>query len=264
MADGTPVDIVLNPLGVPSRMNVGQVLETHLGWAAKGLGQTHRRDAAARRRRSPSCGGSRRGLQQVGRHRPSELDTLSDERGRSSWRATSRRACRSRRRCSTAPARTRSSDMLELARTCRESRPDRRSVRRAHRRGLRAPGHGRLHVHAEAAPPGGRQDARALHRAVQPGHAAAARRQGAVRRPALRRDGGLGAGGLRRGLHAAGDAHGQVRRRATAAPRCTRASSRASTRIEAGMPESFNVLVKEIRSLGHRHRARATTGTENG
>jgi DNA-directed RNA polymerase subunit beta len=38
MADGTPVDIVLNPLGVPSRMNVGQILETHLGWAAQGLG----------------------------------------------------------------------------------------------------------------------------------------------------------------------------------------------------------------------------------
>ena len=38
MADGTPADIVLNPLGVPSRMNVGQILETHLGWAAKGLG----------------------------------------------------------------------------------------------------------------------------------------------------------------------------------------------------------------------------------
>jgi DNA-directed RNA polymerase subunit beta len=39
MASGSPVDIVLNPLGVPSRMNIGQILETHLGWAAKGLGQ---------------------------------------------------------------------------------------------------------------------------------------------------------------------------------------------------------------------------------
>jgi len=37
--DGTPVDVVLNPLGVPSRMNVGQILETHLGWAAKGVGK---------------------------------------------------------------------------------------------------------------------------------------------------------------------------------------------------------------------------------
>jgi DNA-directed RNA polymerase subunit beta len=39
LADGTPVDIVLNPLGVPSRMNVGQILETHLGWACAGLGR---------------------------------------------------------------------------------------------------------------------------------------------------------------------------------------------------------------------------------
>src|SRR5690625_2337261 len=38
-ADGTPMDIVLNPLGVPSRMNIGQILEVHLGWAAKGLGK---------------------------------------------------------------------------------------------------------------------------------------------------------------------------------------------------------------------------------
>ena len=37
--DGTPVDVVLNPLGVPSRMNVGQILETHLGWASSGLGR---------------------------------------------------------------------------------------------------------------------------------------------------------------------------------------------------------------------------------
>src|ERR1700688_302360 len=39
LEDGKPVDIVLNPLGVPSRMNVGQILETHLGWASAGLGQ---------------------------------------------------------------------------------------------------------------------------------------------------------------------------------------------------------------------------------
>src|SRR5262249_20838468 len=38
LEDGTPIDIVLNPLGVPSRMNVGQILETHLGWACRGLG----------------------------------------------------------------------------------------------------------------------------------------------------------------------------------------------------------------------------------
>jgi DNA-directed RNA polymerase subunit beta len=42
--DGTPVDIVLNPLGVPSRMNVGQILETHLGWAARELGRLIERD----------------------------------------------------------------------------------------------------------------------------------------------------------------------------------------------------------------------------
>ena len=50
MADGQTVDIVLNPLGVPSRMNIGQVLEVHLGWAAKGLGQKIQRmlDAQAK------------------------------------------------------------------------------------------------------------------------------------------------------------------------------------------------------------------------
>ena len=54
MADGTPVDIVLNPLGVPSRMNVGQILETHLGWAAKGLG-LRIGEMLDRTSRRPSC-----------------------------------------------------------------------------------------------------------------------------------------------------------------------------------------------------------------
>ncbi len=49
MADGRSVDIVLNPLGVPSRMNIGQILETHLGWAAKGLGEKIQRMLDAQR-----------------------------------------------------------------------------------------------------------------------------------------------------------------------------------------------------------------------
>jgi DNA-directed RNA polymerase subunit beta len=52
--NGEPVDIVLNPLGVPSRMNVGQILETHLGMAARGLGVEDKRDA----RRAAQGGGA--------------------------------------------------------------------------------------------------------------------------------------------------------------------------------------------------------------
>ena len=58
LEDGTHVDIVLNPLGVPSRMNVGQILETHLGWACAGLGKQDRRDARSLSRdraRSSRC-----------------------------------------------------------------------------------------------------------------------------------------------------------------------------------------------------------------
>jgi DNA-directed RNA polymerase subunit beta len=75
-ADGEPVDIVLNPLGVPSRMNVGQVLETHLGWAAKGLGQ--RIDAMLRAAAEPAA--LRAFLQQVYNTsgKPEDLDSLDD------------------------------------------------------------------------------------------------------------------------------------------------------------------------------------------
>ena len=62
LPDGTPVDIVLNPLGVPSRMNVGQILETHLGWAARILGlrgQDARSSGARTRPRSACCCGWR-------------------------------------------------------------------------------------------------------------------------------------------------------------------------------------------------------------
>ena len=125
--------------------------------------------------------------------------------------------------------------------------PD-RPVRRPHRRAVRPRRHGRRALHAEAAPPRRRQDPRAQHRALQPGHPAAARRQGAVRRPAPRRDGGVGARGLRRRLRAAGvpdrevrrragphahlrvDREGRVRARARACRRASTCSSRSSRR----------------------------------
>ena len=52
LPDGTPVEIVLNPLGVPSRMNVGQILETHLGWAAQSSGSALRHAGLRRRDRN--------------------------------------------------------------------------------------------------------------------------------------------------------------------------------------------------------------------
>jgi DNA-directed RNA polymerase subunit beta len=78
MEDGTPVDIVLNPLGVPSRMNVGQVLETHLGWAAKGLG--HKIGAMLRSQESTAA--IRRFLDEIYNKtggQPEPLDELDDE-----------------------------------------------------------------------------------------------------------------------------------------------------------------------------------------
>jgi DNA-directed RNA polymerase subunit beta len=63
VADGTPVDIVLNPLGVPSRMNVGQILETHLGWAARGLGEQV--DAMLREQKDCDVAAFRAKLKQV-------------------------------------------------------------------------------------------------------------------------------------------------------------------------------------------------------
>ena len=63
LPDGTPVDIILNPLGVPSRMNIGQILETHLGWALHAKGQkaaTAVFDGATEEQIQTSCGGSHR------------------------------------------------------------------------------------------------------------------------------------------------------------------------------------------------------------
>jgi len=77
MADGTPVDIVLNPLGVPSRMNVGQILEVHLGWAAKGLG----RKIEDMLKAQAKAGEVRKFLEKIynGAGRPEHLETIDDE-----------------------------------------------------------------------------------------------------------------------------------------------------------------------------------------
>ena len=175
---------VLNPLGVPSRMNIGQILEAHLGWAAargvfnengrKEDGAATRCDGSVRRRHA---GGRRRRARRVDEAEPGLADQV-----------------RCRREAARGP------EVLRLRLFNGKSGA------------LREQGHRRLHVHPEAAPPRGRQDPRTEHRPVLARHPAAAGRQGAVRRPALRRDGGLGARGLRRRLHAPGDAHHQVRR----------------------------------------------------
>jgi DNA-directed RNA polymerase subunit beta len=70
LPDGTPVEIVLNPLGVPSRMNVGQILETHLGWAAHALGlyfATPVFDGARDGDRDQEAGSSRPGCRRAAR-----------------------------------------------------------------------------------------------------------------------------------------------------------------------------------------------------
>ena len=93
-----------------------------------------------------------------------------------------------------------------------EGRQD-EAVRRHDGDRLRERRHRRLHLHAEAVAPGRRQDPRALDRTVLAHHSAAARRQGAVRRTAVRGNGGLGARGVRIGAHPSGAADGEIRRR---------------------------------------------------
>ncbi len=86
LADGTQVDIVLNPLGVPSRMNVGQIFETHLGWAARGLGRQITEALDAWREANPDAKGAkppeavRERLKTVyGAKYHDEIDARSDE-----------------------------------------------------------------------------------------------------------------------------------------------------------------------------------------
>jgi DNA-directed RNA polymerase subunit beta len=179
--DGEPVDIVLNPLGVPSRMNVGQVLETHLGWAAKGIGHKIGKMLQAKR----AVEDLRDFLKQVYNFsgKPEDIDSLAGRPGGGAVPQPHQGAAHRHagvRRCH------RGGDH-QAAGTGGPAgeRPD-HPLRRAHRRCLRSQDYRRLHVHVEAEPFGGRQDARPFHRAVLPGHPAAVGRQGTVRWSALR------------------------------------------------------------------------------
>ena len=205
LSDGTPVDIILNPLGVPSRMNVGQVLESHLGYAARhgwegvtvneGVGTSAKGDGS--------------GAQDAAAHRAGGLGLHPGLRRRPLGRGRGRRG---------APDDSEGLRHAELGlgqrRRADRHRRQGHALQRAHGREVRQPHFGGLRLHPEARPPGRRQDPRPLHRPVLHDHAAAAGWEGAVRWPALRRNGGLGPGGVRRRLRPAGAPDDQVGRRA--------------------------------------------------
>ena len=208
LPDGTPVEIVLNPLGVPSRMNVGQILETHLGWAAHALGKKiaalvkANSDAELRARTDEEgvCGNRHAAPVAGARRRDAAARGAGMKRG--IWFGTAVFDGAQEERDQGAAGFGRSAFLGQDG-----------ALRRHDGRAVRAAGNGGLHLHAQAVAPGGRQDSRAFHRAVLADHPAAAGRQGAVRRAALRRNGSVGARSIRRRLHPAGTAHREVRRR---------------------------------------------------
>jgi DNA-directed RNA polymerase subunit beta len=208
LEDGTPVEIVLNPLGVPSRMNVGQILETHLGWAGFELGKKIT-ELLKQNTRSEAI---RRDLKAL--FKDTVLaDTIADmsEDELEALAPTLKKGV------------FMGSAVFDGAREIgNQGAADERGpadvgqdhpARRHDGREVRTAGHGGLHLHVETVAPGGRQDSRAFHRAVLADHAATAGWQGAVRRPAFRRNGSLGSRSVRRGVHLARIADREVGRR---------------------------------------------------
>ena len=152
LEDGTPVDIVLNPLGVPGRMNVGQVLETHLGWVAKPGWKVD-----GRRRRVEERLREHRRRRRRARHQRGHAGVRRRPRGGDHR-----------------PARQHAAEPGRRADGRRERQGA--AVRRPHRRAVQGPDRGRLHLHPQAAAPGRRQDPRPVDRPVLDDHPAAARR----------------------------------------------------------------------------------------
>ena len=152
MEDGTPVDVVLNPLGVPGRMNIGQILEIHLGWLAKQGWQVEGDDEDWKKR-----------LIEI------HADAAEPDTNVATPVFDGAREDEIVGLLGLDPAQPR---RRPHRRGERQGEPVRRSLRRA----VPGAGLGRLHVHPQAAPPGRRQDPRALDRPVLDDHPAAARR----------------------------------------------------------------------------------------
>ena len=160
--DGTPVDIVLNPLGVPSRMNVGQVLETHLGMAAKGLGNK----INAMIKTQETTAKIRRFIEEIYNKtggKTEEIKSLNDEE-LLELAGNLVRGVPTATPVFDGATETEIKTLLELADLSDTGQST--AERRPHRRAVRSGCHRRLHVHAEAQPPRGRQDACTLDRSV--------------------------------------------------------------------------------------------------
>ena len=180
LADGTPVDIVLNPLGVPSRMNVGQIFETHLGWASRGLGKQITAALEEWREANPGVTGGKPPeavVEQMkiayGEQYHAEIDSRSGDEI-VEMAGLLKNGVPMATPVFDGAREADVSHMLTLANLGHVG-PE-RSVRRADRRHVRSQGDGWVYLHAQAAPSRGRQDPRAVDRALQPRHPAAARR----------------------------------------------------------------------------------------
>ena len=285
LPDGNPVDIVLNPLGVPSRMNVGQVLETHLGWAAENLGfeaktpvfhgasedeialllrlagakwagehlaegvawpfsPRHYQEFLEMARSHPEMGrgemtadgsgaGGAHDIVTIGKSLDVYAEAVRGTKPEELFQALRDFLVAAGIRVAARRGQVVKQAFPAIAALCHSGSP-RAGLEAAHRELLAAAEilpngkvwlrdgrsgerfHFPITVGAiymlKLSPPGGRQDPRPEHRTVFAGDSAASRRQGAVRRTALRRNGGLGTGGLRCGPHAPGNPDRQVRR----------------------------------------------------
>ena len=154
-ADGRPVDIVLNPLGVPSRMNIGQIMETHLGWAAKELGY----QLAEMLDQGAHVDALRKDLKGIFEAKDMQklIDGLDDDDLLDTVRRM-RGGIVTRTPVFDGAEEQEIWDLLKKAELPRGRQG--RALRRAHRRAVQEPGHRGHHVHAEAPPPGRREDPR--------------------------------------------------------------------------------------------------------